>query len=81
MNIEHFGRLETSLILSGMDTIDRTDIDAGRVLGTNAWLADDVGHVTLSSYETVGFQDQTVLGGQAGVNAATPVFGPIIRFW
>ena len=44
MNIEHLGRLKRLLVLPRMDTVHRTDIDAGGILGADAWLANDIRH-------------------------------------
>jgi len=44
MNIKHLGRLKRLLVLPRMDTVHRTDIDAGGILGADAWLANDIRH-------------------------------------
>ena len=52
MNIEHLSRGETRLVFARVDTIDRTHVDAGGVLGPDARLADDVGHLNDCDAET-----------------------------
>src|SRR5262249_13497853 len=44
VNIKHLRRGVLWLVFPGMNTIDRTDVDARRVLGADARFADDVGH-------------------------------------
>src|SRR5439155_20801957 len=44
MNIEHFGCLERRFVLPRVNAIDRTHVDACRVLRSHARLADDVRH-------------------------------------
>src|ERR1700733_9204086 len=36
--------VEARLVLGRMDAVDRTDLHAREVLGTDAWLGDHVGH-------------------------------------
>jgi hypothetical protein len=44
VDIEHLFLSERGLILLGMNTIDRTSINASSVLGADAWLCNYVGH-------------------------------------
>src|SRR5262245_38918239 len=44
MNIKHFGRGKARFVLARMNAVDRADVDAGRILGAYARLADDVCH-------------------------------------
>ena len=44
VDIEHFFFCECGLVLLGMNTIDRTGVDAGSILCADARLCDYVGH-------------------------------------
>jgi hypothetical protein len=44
MNVEHLGGFEGRLVLPRMDAINRTDVNAGAVLGPDARPTDDIGH-------------------------------------
>ena len=44
MNIEHFGHGKRLFVFPGMNTVDGTDIHAGRVFRTDARFTDYIGH-------------------------------------
>jgi hypothetical protein len=44
VNIEHFGALKIRLVLARMNAIDRANVDAGSVFGSDAGLSYYVGH-------------------------------------
>src|SRR5690606_27789070 len=44
VDVEHLGRGEGGFVLGGMDAVNRAYAGAGRVLGSNARLGDDVRH-------------------------------------
>src|SRR5690606_19211128 len=47
--IDTLVRVDVVLILALVDAVDRADLDAARVLGADAGLGDDVGHLGVSS--------------------------------
>src|SRR5436305_11771179 len=44
IDVEHLDRVVIGLVGRRMDAVDRADLDAGVVLGADAWLRDDVCH-------------------------------------
>src|SRR5688500_7402656 len=47
MDIQHLRRLELRFILPRMNAVDGTNVDTGRILGANAWFADDIRHCSV----------------------------------
>src|SRR5439155_927180 len=56
VDVEHLDRFVVGLVRRRMDAVDRTNLDTGIVLGADARLCNDVGHVvTLPSVFPVAF--------------------------
>ena len=66
IDVQHFGALEIIVILGGVNTINRADIDTRRVFGPDARLSNDVRHRRIS--ELFGSQSAILGDGIAAVH-------------
>jgi hypothetical protein len=45
--VDAFLRMNEELVFIFIEACNRTDLDAGAILGPDAWVSDDVGHLVL----------------------------------
>src|SRR6185369_6672534 len=55
VNIQHFRRLKRLFVLARMDAVDWADVNARRILGTDARFTNDVRHALLLGSSTVQY--------------------------
>src|SRR5581483_1938926 len=65
MNIKHLGRRVRRFVFPGVNAVHRADIHARGILGTDAWLANDICHCVYSSSGMQPHPDRALHAGAA----------------